>query len=141
MFETCIEILLEPIGVPEVEIQVGNSVVHTILSKEETFTFNLKLAQGDLPITVSMLNKSDTDGSTAVIVKEVTLNGIQSPKITWAGVYYPKYPEPWASGQTDLKVSLPSVTHLGWNGTWQLLVTIPVFTWIHQTQNLGWIFE
>ena len=141
LYNTVVEITLEPIGTPEVKIQVGKQVVHTQLDKTFTFTFDKELAEGTLNITVEMLNKSDTDGTTAVIVKDVTLNGITDQKILWSGVYCPRYPKQWASTQQDLKESIVAATYLGWNGVWKLDITVPVFTWIHQTRGLGWIFE
>jgi hypothetical protein len=141
LYNTLVEITLEPIGTPDVKIQVGEQVVRTQLATEFTFKFDKALAAGPLKITVEMLNKSDTDGTTAVIVKDVTLNGITDQKIAWSGVYYPKYPERWASTQSNLKQSIVAATYLGWNGVWELDITVPVFTWIHQTRGLGWIFD
>jgi len=141
LYNTVVEITLEPIGRPEVQIQVGEQLVHTFLDKEFTFKFNKELAAGPLNITVEMLNKSDTDGTTAVIIKDVMLNSIKDQKFAWSGIYYPKYPTQWASTQTDLRESITAATYLGWNGRWELSMTVPIFTWIHQTRGLGWIFE
>jgi hypothetical protein len=141
LYNTLVEITLEPIGTPEVKIQLGEQTVHIHLGTVSTFTFDKELAAGPLSITVEMLNKSDTDSTTAVIVKDVALNGIVDQKITWSGVYYPNYPTQWASTQPNLKPSIVAATYLGWNGVWKLDITVPVFTWIHQTRGLGWIFE
>jgi hypothetical protein len=141
LYNTLVEITLEPIGTPDVKIQVGEQVVHAQLDTVFTFKFDKALAAGPLKITVEMLNKSDTDGTTAVIIKDVVLNSITDQKIAWSGVYYPKYPERWASTQSNLKQSIVAATYLGWNGVWELDTTVPVFTWIHQTRGLGWIFD
>jgi hypothetical protein len=29
---------------------------------------------------------------------------------------------------------------MGWNGRWELNFRVPIFTWIHQLENLGWIY-
>jgi hypothetical protein len=141
LYNTSVEITLEPIGNPEVQIQVGEQLVHTHLNKEFTFRFNKQFDPGTLKIIVEMINKSDTDSTTAIIIKDIILNGIKDQKFVWAGTYYPSYPQPWASTQKDLKESISNSTYLGWNGIWELDVTVPVFTWIHQTRGLGWIFE
>jgi hypothetical protein len=36
---------------------------------------------------------------------------------------------------------LKNHTYLSWNGKWTLTFDVPVFTWIHRVQNLGWIYD
>ena len=76
----------------------------------------------------------------AVEIESVTVEGITVDRFKWAGIYTPNYPEPWASTQTNLQPTLQSATYLGWNGRWELPFSVPIFTWIHQTENLGWIY-
>ncbi|CAB4133443.1 hypothetical protein UFOVP257_195 [uncultured Caudovirales phage] len=76
----------------------------------------------------------------AVEIESVTLEGITLDRVKWAAEYYPRYPEPWASTQTNLPTVVKYTTYLGWNGRWNLNFTVPIFTWIHQTENLGWIY-
>ena len=93
-------------------------------------------------VEIVFYNKPDLDNTMAVIVDKIEFFGISDPKFVWAGVYTPKYPEPWYSQQTPQPaVHLHQKNHLGWNGTWRLDFEIPVFTWMHRVQNLGWIYQ
>lgn len=67
--------------------------------------------------------------------------GMSLDRFKWAGVYFPVYPEPWASTQIDLPKFHKSATYLGWNGQWELEFSVPIFTWIHKLENLGWIYD
>jgi hypothetical protein len=79
---------------------------------------------------------------TAVILEKLSLFGIDDMKFIWAGKYRPEYPSQWASQQTNtLSEILYNQTYLGWNGTWELSLELPIFTWIHRLQNLGWIYD
>ena len=92
-------------------------------------------------LTVEMFDKQDME---AVIVEQISFFGISDPKFVWAGIYEPVYPEPWATQQTQqgvvLKQQLISHNYLSWNGQWRLTFSVPVFTWIHKIQDLGWIY-
>ena len=52
---------------------------------------------------------------------------------------------PWYYQQIEkgiiLDDELTNIDYLGWPGTWTLDFTSPVFTWIHQIQSLGWIYD
>jgi hypothetical protein len=92
-------------------------------------------------LTVELVNKTAQE---AVVIESVNFFGIEDPKFAWAGVYAPIYPEPWATEQQNqgvvLKQHLGPHTYLGWPGKWTLTFDVPVFTWIHRVQNLGWIY-
>jgi hypothetical protein len=92
-----------------------------------------------------VLQISDKQDQEAVIIESVSFFGIEDPRFVWAGVYTPEYPEPWASQQRSkgvyLQPHLVNQDYLGWNGQWTLTFEVPVFTWIHKTQNLGWIYS
>ena len=110
------------------------------ISTDPAFAHSVQAAAASLESQFNRMNASDikvieTPGHPVVIGR-----WIQDPKFAWAGIYRPEYPEPWASEQTNLATELSSHTYLGWNGTWRLTFGVPVFTWIHQVQNLGWIY-
>jgi hypothetical protein len=93
-------------------------------------------------IELVFYNKPDTDNTMAVIIDKIEFFGISDPKFVWAGVYTPKYPEPWYSQQTLRPAAeLRQQNYLGWAGTWRLDFEVPVFTWMHKIQNLGWIYQ
>ena len=91
--------------------------------------FNFNQAAGPMQLSVEMFNKQPNDPSTAVIVKAVKLNDIEHIQHTYQGMYYPNGKEPVRD------------TYIAWNGRWVLDFTVPVYTWMHQMQGLGWIYE
>lgn len=140
-YKTKIEFILEPVGHPEVIVSTGQQLTHKVIEKTETITFNLEVPAITIPLSVSLINKSDNDPTTAIIIKELRLNNISNPKFVWTGTYYPNYPTEWAKQQQNLDLAITNTNYLGWNGRWELDVTIPSFTWIHQILNLGWIYD
>jgi len=141
LYKTTIEIDLEPVGLPTVLITADTYKDQITIDKPITKTYSIDKPIGPLKLSVEFFGKQDTDPDTAVIIRAVRINKIANTKIAWAGIYYPDYPKPWASKQQSLSPSLPGQTYLGWNGRWELDITVPAFTWLHQTIGLGWIFE
>jgi hypothetical protein len=130
---------------PKINVGINHDIQQIILSEDRIFHYEF-IADNTSTITVELLNKIDSDTvpdkglDKAVIIESVSFFGISDPKFVWAGEYRPEYPEPWASQQHELKPLLKSHTYLGWNGKWTLTFDVPVFTWIHSVQNLGWIY-
>ena len=125
---------------PDVFVSVPGSVVRETLWDTKTIELEFDAPVGWLEVV--FMNKPDNDPSMAVIIDRIEFFGISDPKFVWEGVYTPKYPEPWYSEQ----IEKPPVQHrqqnyLGWNGTWRLDFSVPVFTWMHNTLNLGWIYQ
>lgn len=123
-----------------VTVGIGNNITSVNLQDVTTINFEFATAQ-DGQLIVELADKHDQE---AVVIEDVSFFGISDPKFVWAGVYKPVYPEPWATEQLNqgvvLKPQLCPHNYLGWPGKWQLTFTVPVFTWIHKTQNLGWIY-
>jgi hypothetical protein len=148
-----LEIRLRPIWhnlPPEINIGIDNNTEKVTLSTDQTFCFDFT-ASDTATLTVELLNKTDADTvpdkglDKAVVIESIGFFGIADPRFVWAGVYEPVYPEPWATEQRNhgvvLQPQLTNQTYLAWNGKWTLTFTIPVFTWIHGVQNLGWIYD
>ena len=137
--EYCVEMVvtLEPVGQPWVSISVNNQEQTKQLKNIETFNFKFNSEAGNCKLIIDHFKKEDSDPVTAVIVKDVSFFGITDPKFAWAGVYVPNYP---AHYKNKIPV-LPGQTYMGWNGQYTLTFTVPVFTWIHQIQNLGWLYQ
>ena len=98
-------------------------------------------------LTVELLNKTNDDTrpdsglDKAVIIESISFFNITDNRFIWLGEYRPEYPEPWYSEQTVRpEPLLKNHTYLSWNGKWTLTFDVPVFTWIHRVQNLGWIY-
>jgi hypothetical protein len=135
-----ISVTLRPIGRPNIRVGVNSNVFPVSLDRTDTIHFDLVCGNPGT-LTVELVDKVDQE---AVVIDSVSFFGIQDPKFAWAGVYTPVYPEPWATQQQDqgvvLKQHLSPHTYLGWPGKWTLTFDMPVFTWIHRVQNLGWIY-
>ena len=135
-----LSVTLRPVDLPNVRIGINGDLFPIVLDQTNTIHFEFESADtGNL--TVELVDKKAQE---AVVIESVSFFGIEDPKFAWAGVYEPIYPEPWATEQQDrgvvLKQHLSPHTYLGWNGKWTLTFDVPVFTWIHRVQNLGWIY-
>ena len=147
-----VQVSLRPIwhrDPPEINIGIDNTINRVTLSQAQTFRYDFT-SSGRSTIIIELLNKKDADTvpgqdlDKAVIIESVGFFGIEDPRFVWLGVYEPEYPEPWATEQRQqgivLKQHLTNHNYIGWNGKWTLTFTVPVFTWIHNVQNLGWIY-
>lgn len=125
---------------PEVFISVPGKVVSETLTTTKRIELEFDAPVGWLEIV--FMNKPSDDADMAVIVDKIEFFGISDPKFVWSGVYTPTYPEPWYSQQVEKPPEhLPQQNYLGWNGKWRLDFSVPVFTWMHQTLNLGWVYQ
>jgi len=129
-------VTLRPIGQPWVKISANGSTESQQLTKIKDFVFEFT-ASGNASLAVEHYNKDAADSATAVEIVNVGFFGITDPRFVWAGVYYPDYPEHYL----DKTSPLPGHGYLGWNGVYCLEFSVPVFTWIHQVQNLGWLYQ
>ena len=135
-----LSVTLRPVDHPNIRVGVNGDLLTVVLDKTQTMDFEFT-SDRDCQLTVELVDKKDQE---AVVVESVSFFGITDPKFAWAGVYEPQYPEPWATQQHDLgvvlKQHLSPHTYLSWPGKWTLTFDVPVFTWIHRVQNLGWIY-
>jgi len=133
-------VTLRPVDHPNVRIGVNSDLFPIALDKTSTFNFEFE-SNASCQLTVELFDKTAQE---AVVIESVSFFGIEDPKFAWSGVYTPVYPEPWATEQQEqgvvLQPHLCPHTYLGWNGKWTLTFDVPVFTWIHRVQNLGWIY-
>ena len=129
-------VTLEPVQSPCITVTAGNIVYEQQLSSTTSFDFEFHTVD-HASLTIEHHSKSDLDPNTAVIVRCIEFYGISDPRFIWAGTYYPTYPDHY----TDQKSSLPGQDYLGWNGTYVLKFQVPVFSWMHQVQGLGWIYQ
>lgn len=124
-------------------VTVGIDQNTTAINLDKTTTIHWEFeAKHRCHLTLEFWGKHDQE---AVIIDKISFFGIEDPKFAWAGIFEPYYPEPWATEQRsqgiELKSQLCPHTYLGWPGKWTLTFTVPVFTWIHEIQNLGWIYK
>ena len=130
-----IKICLRPIGQPWVKIGLDNDLITKQLVTVTDFEYEVDAADSVL-LTVEHFDKNDMDPDTAVEIVSVSFFGITDPQFAWAGIYTPSYPPHWPGPK-----ELPGQTYLGWNGVWKLEFSVPVFSWMHQTLNLGWLYQ
>jgi hypothetical protein len=129
---------------PEVSISVPGHVTHETLWKPKRIELEYSGSQGQLEVKFHNKNYNEYTGThdMAVIIDSVEFFGISDPRFVWAGVYWPEYPEPWLSQQTPPpQTALTNHNYLGWNGVWRLNFDVPVFTWMHKTLGMGWIYQ
>lgn len=125
-----VAVVLEPVGTPMVRISCGGETkTARLFNKQSWFMFAFEQSAGPAQLSVEMFGKQPDDSTTAVIVKTVKLNDIEHMQNTYQGIYYPYDMEPRRDN------------YIAWNGVWKLDFTVPVFTWMHKTQNLGWIYD
>lgn len=129
-------VTLEPVQSPYVTITVDKIVYKQQLSTTTSFDFDF-VAANQASLVLEHHSKSDQDPDTAVIIRRIEFYGISDPRFIWAGTYYPVYP----SHYPDQKSSRPGQDYLGWNGTYVLEFRVPVFSWIHQIQDMGWLYQ
>ena len=131
-----IKLTLEPVQQPWVTVKVGNHQVTQQLTVQTDFDFEFS-AVDQAVLTVEHHDKLDHDVSTAVVIQCIEFYGISDPRFIWAGQYYPRYPDHYPD-QTPCR---PGQGYLGWNGVYVLEFQVPVFSWIHQIKNLGWLYQ
>jgi len=150
-FDTKVELSITPIyhdEPPLIKVIGFDQPWNSYLEQPQVFTFNQRCRAGLYTFEIQLLNKKDSDTiadqglDKAVTIDWIAINGIRDQKFIWKGQYSPEYPEPWY-GQQDPKPPkvMSGHTYLGWNGRWTLDVTVPAFVWVHQTLDLGWIYD
>lgn len=150
MFKFCCRLLLESIDdqtpAKNVTVDLDGDIYYQadVLGPVEIF-IDRSLNQGSHELTVHFYGKTDLDQHQALRVSDLEIFGLSDKKFIWEAEYNPCYPEPWYTQQIQQGLMLPrsikQVDYLGWNGTWNLKFELPVFTWIHRVQNLGWIYD
>jgi hypothetical protein len=145
-YNTEFSIRLKPHGTIKPIIAYGfkNSDEFNLLELTDSIKldFNINLSEGPAIFYIRFENKTNDTPDMAVEIESVTFEGMTLDRFKWSNKYYPNYPEPWASEQIDpLPKFYQSATYLGWNGCWELEFEVPIFTWIHRLENLGWIYN
>jgi hypothetical protein len=136
------KLTLEPVGYdnvwPEFYIKIDNVLQDKgILTEQLTYNFDVTLTDGLHNVAVGLVNKVDLDtcvvdnkivADKAIIVHPIEIEGYKLDNFMHRAVYYP-------IGREQLNSN-----YLGWNGHWQLEFATPIFSWIHETQHLGWVY-
>lgn len=152
--DTVIDICLKPVywnEVPKIEIRWDSTILFQgDLDHHHVKSFSVAGDRGDHRIIVEFYNKRDGDTvidqdlDKAVVVESVSIEGMCFDSFQHAARYWPRYPEAYQHTCEQQGIQLePALqsNYLGWNGVWVLPVSFPIYTWIHETENLGWIYE
>ena len=131
-----LKVTLAPVQQPWVVVTVDKHTYSQQLISTTDFEFDFS-ATDQAVLTVQHHSKSDLDADTAVIIQRIEFYGISDPRFVWAGKYYPDYPDHYQ----DKTPCLLNQDYLGWNGQYVLTFQVPVFSWIHQVQDLGWLYQ
>lgn len=131
---------------PMVQVRLDREMLwNAPLTQLKTFLFSQHIDPGVHALEIELLDKSDSDPYQALKIQKFSMGRIESPRFVWQAVYTPRYPEPWATQQKNQGIQLESHLHntdyLGWNGIWRLQFDVPIFTWIHHIEKLGWIYH
>lgn len=136
-------ITVKPVGYdgswPEFYLKVDDKLQDSgTLTDPRTYNFDILLMDGPHCITVGFTNKNDRDtivvdnkivADKAIIVEKIVIEGYELDDFVYRAMYTPIGREQSHS------------SYLSWDGEWQLDITTPIFTWIHKTQQLGWIYN
>jgi hypothetical protein len=129
---------------PEITYGIDDLTINTIqIQNYTTLRLVYPFAPGQHKLWFTFNNKDynesrlDQGLDMAVEIDRISIEGITVDRFKWAANYYPDYPADYLDKQKVVK----SATYLGWNGLWELEFTAPVFTWIHQVENLGWLYK
>lgn len=126
--------------VPEYTIKLDGSILKTVNSDEQhTFLIVQSLEPGAHRLSVEFLNKNfdeinPPDHDMAVIIESVKFQNLTSEFNVYSQ-YRPVYPSDWSGARTEVI----HANYLGWNGEWYIDFETPIYQWIHQRLNLGWL--
>ena len=147
---TKIEIELVPTyhaSAPHIAYGIDSISDAMTLTQPTVLTFQQELSAGPHELIIDFTNKQDSDCipelglDKYISVGAIKFHNIHLPRFNWLATYEPVFPEPWYSEQNPPPNPIQQgETHLGWNGRWRLAFVAPVFSWIHQLENMGWIW-
>lgn len=146
---TTVDVFLEGIYFnrkPTGRIGLGSDLADFELGGLREFNFSIDSEKDTvISLIIQHYGKThrDTQGDldTAIQVNKININKIESPKFVWEGIYTPDYPVQYLKDYPESLPQLKCSPYMGWNGQWQLDIKVPAFTWIHQLEQLGWIYE
>jgi hypothetical protein len=103
---------------------------------EELKMLERKPRQSDLN-TNKNYSECSVDGDMAVIIDSIKFQNFNHDFKIFSQ-YFPDYPSDWRADGHDCPKAIHS-NYLGWNGIWTLDFETPIYRWIHQRLDLGWL--
>jgi len=126
-----LELIVEPVGRPDVEIWVNQQLIHQgQLSESITVSKQLPLLK-EFSVAVKLKNKVySQESETAVVLNQLSIDGFDIiPQFTHLARYVNDH------------VFTDPTCYLGFNGEWRLEVTKPFYQWQHEITSQGWLFQ
>jgi hypothetical protein len=123
-----VKLILEPVGVPEVSVIVGQTHGGGKLFKPAVFEVELDLFKSFF-VEIELKNKDyHAENETAVVIKTLQIDGIDlMPKFNYLASYINEHDN-----------NNPT-SYLGQNGKWTLTFDRPFYQWLHQATGQGWL--
>jgi len=131
-----IDILLRSVGQPNCRITLDDQKKDLVVDGD-TWVKLFHQGHGTARLSIEHHSKAELDPTTALIIDQIKFNSISGTKFIYQGIYYPSYP----THLQDKNSILPHQNYLSWNGIWTLDFTLPIYTWIHKVEDLGWIYD
>lgn len=129
---------------PTVDISIDNTLVDTIVGSEHYKTLCLQptLNNGNHVLSLTINNiEYHNEKEMAVIIESIKFQYVDID-FKHCSFYSPIYPEDWKNEQIASGIIWPDTIHgnyMGWNGRWFLDFETPIYDWIHQKSNQGWL--
>lgn len=127
--------------IPEISIGYNNKVLETVLvdSGSHSLEYSFGLAEGKSKFYIDFNNKQYSEWSEssdmAIEISKVTFQNL-TDDFKHLSLYIPDYP----SAEEKLKWDpIIHSNYLGWNGRWFIEFNTPIYRWLHQQLNLGWL--
>ena len=132
------ELMVQGQGSILAAVGIDSEISKVTISGTQKFSYDLDLDIGGHLLVVDFLARSQSNQR--LIISSVTMEGISTDRMKWAGIYCPRYPASWIQQHPDSPRCHSGWTDLGWPGIWKLRFSVPVFSWIHETEHLGWLY-
>ena len=124
--------------VPEFSITIDDQeFVRDSVTEGKTFTFETELTESEHVLRIEFLNKEDEDvkkdqyedpdnfevlADMLLNIEKISIDDIEIENLKWsASTFTPKDPH---------KETLDNCVNLGWNGTYEIRFTSPVYLWL-----------
>lgn len=134
--------------VPRITIKLDNTIVYDI-EVAGTKSINIKenLTLGDHRLEIHFYNKNPKESGyandMAVLIKHIRFQHIKYD-FHLLSKYFPEYPQEFINEQRQQGKEWPESilsNHLGWNGKYVIDFQTPVYQWLHEKLDLGWLIR
>lgn len=134
--------------VPKVLIKIDDEQLYDLdIKQSRSIPIEKHLSQGKHILEIIFYNKnykeSGPDGDMAVLIKHIKFQQIDKD-LHYLSKYFPEYPKNFLQEQKqsgkEWSQSILS-NYLGWNGRYVMQFETPIYAWIHQKLNLGWLIK